>query len=121
VQLLETAKLAQGNDELVAMISTIMLTCDKRKGRLSNSFCYMLRKLNYPVVGDRFCKQELSMLPRSCRSVMKSKLHLGCFGIDVTKLFSSFQDGDSSILDIHIPIPERLTASHWKNVVNCCK
>ena len=108
IQLLESTTIIEDKISL----STIQITCSKRKGKLCNSLCYMLRKMNYPVVGDRFCKQELALLPRYCRNKMKSKLHIGCFGIKTTK--STLLDSDE--FQFQIPTPERFLSSHWKDI-----
>jgi len=57
------------------MLSTVEITTSSNanSGRLCNSLCFLLRKMNYPVVNDRFCKREYASLPRYVRNVLKNK------------------------------------------------
>ena len=117
IKLLESASLVEGDEDTI--LSSVRLTCNKREGKLCSSICYMLRKLNYPVVGDRFCKRELSVLPRSCRNMMKSKLHIGCFGIRINNaLLSEEISRDCSYTDVQVPLPARFSALYWKETLS---
>ena len=113
VQLLETSTLIEDGKNVT--LSTIRLSCSKYNGKLCSSLCFMLRKLSFPVVGDRFCKRELANLPRPCRNIMKSKLHIGCFGIKSNNMHPVLRGQDYLHINVDIPAPERFLASHWEN------
>lgn len=64
-------------------ISTLIARSRHDEGRLANVIPYILRKLGYPVVNDRFAKREYSCLPRKMKNVLKQKMCIGCYSLDI--------------------------------------
>lgn len=64
-------------------ISTLIARSRHDDGRLANVIPYILRKLGYPVVNDRFAKREYSCLPRKMKNVLKQKICIGCYSLDI--------------------------------------
>ena len=115
----------ENNEELSCSVD-VDITCTERvstpdlnlstlclAGSISGSgICSFLRKEGFPVVGDRFCRKEDLSLKRSIRNRMKNKLCLGCFALRLTS-----KDGNP-ITEISQPIPDKLSALHWKNFLH---
>lgn len=64
-------------------ISTLHIESSHDGGRLANTISYILRRLGYPVVNDRFAKRESSSLPRRMRNLMKQKVCIGCYQVNL--------------------------------------
>jgi hypothetical protein len=64
-------------------ISTLSIQSSHDDGRLANVISYTLRKLGFPVVNDRFAKRESSALPRRMKNILKHKVCIGCYRIDI--------------------------------------
>ena len=64
-------------------ISTLTIQSRFDDGRLSNVISYVLRKLSYPVVNDRFSRREYSALPRRMKNIIKQKVCIGCYQLDI--------------------------------------
>ncbi|KAL7531737.1 hypothetical protein ACHAWF_003890, partial [Thalassiosira exigua] len=83
---LENALLIKCEDTLQVAeqhMSTLSVQSRFDSGRLANVISFVLRKLGYPVVNDRFAKREYSALPRRLRNIAKHKVCIGCYRIDV--------------------------------------
>jgi hypothetical protein len=96
-------------EEKIPGLSTIIITSAYDSGRLSNVICFILRKIGYPVVNDRFCKREFSLLPRRMRNTIKKKLSIGCYGIIIRNL-----PVENS--RISISPPERIRCEYWQSL-----
>ena len=64
-------------------ISTLEIRSGHDDGRLANTISYILRKLGYPVVNDRFARREASALPRRMKNLLKQKVCIGCYQVDI--------------------------------------
>ena len=64
-------------------LSTLTVQSRFDDGRLANVISYVLRKLKYPVVNDRFGKKEYSALPRRIKNIVKQKVCIGCYHLDI--------------------------------------
>mmetsp|Transcript_19346 Transcript_19346/g.34982 ORF Transcript_19346/g.34982 Transcript_19346/m.34982 type:complete len:555 (+) Transcript_19346:507-2171(+) len=64
-------------------IATLTVQSSFDNGRLANVISFVLRKLGYPVVNDRFGKREYSALPRRLKNIVKQKICIGCYCVDV--------------------------------------
>lgn len=64
-------------------ISTLIARSRHDEGKLANVIPYILRKLGYPVVNDRFAKREYSCLPRKMKNILKQKICIGCYSLDI--------------------------------------
>eukprot|EP00984_Skeletonema_dohrnii_P030831 scaffold22661_cov157-Skeletonema_dohrnii-CCMP3373.AAC.1 len=64
-------------------ISTLSVSSCHDEGRMANVIPYILRKLGYPVVCDRFAKREYSRLPRKMKNVLKQKICIGLYSLDI--------------------------------------
>lgn len=94
--------------------STLEIQSAHGLGRLSNVISFVLRKMDFPVVNDRFCKRELSALPRIMRNMLKRKICICCNGLDI-KLTSEQVSSD----EIISTAPNKLTqCSHWRDILN---
>eukprot|EP00804_Cyclotella_cryptica_P004109 CCRYP_016854-RA/>CCRYP_016854-RA protein AED:0.00 eAED:0.00 QI:854/-1/1/1/-1/1/1/645/441 len=65
-------------------VSTLSIQSSHDDGRLANVISFTLRKLGFPVVNDRFAKRESSALPRRMKNLLKQKVCIGCYGIDIS-------------------------------------
>mmetsp|Transcript_27864 Transcript_27864/g.40741 ORF Transcript_27864/g.40741 Transcript_27864/m.40741 type:complete len:117 (+) Transcript_27864:122-472(+) len=111
------------------MLSTVEINASSNanSGRLCNSLCFLLRKMNYPVVNDRFCKREYASLPRYVRNVLKNKLCIGCYGVTIKRIFVNHDKGGkmpradtNEMTSVQVDSPERLYVSHWVGQ-DCCE
>jgi hypothetical protein len=95
----------------------------------SGSICNFFRHEGFPVVGDKFCKQEYSNLKRSIRNRIKNKLCMGCFKIEITiircenKNKNDFDDDDDDekIITNHViesPSLDKLSARFWEQFLH---
>ena len=100
-----------------AKLSTLVITCCGRRGRLSHSIAQYFRTVTKtPIVGDSFCSKEFASLPRSCRTKMKGKLQIGCYELSATRKNDCTNDDDTlKQYEFHVslPIPEKLLAKTW--------
>ena len=64
-------------------ISTLTASSRHDDGRLANVVPYILRKLGFPVVNDRFAKREYSSLPRKMKNILKQRICIGCYSLDI--------------------------------------
>ena len=93
----------QVNDQV---LSTLVVKSSYDDGRLANAISYVLRKLGYPVVNDRFCKREYSALPRRIKNIVKQKVCIGCYCVDV------MYEGEST--SVGIDSHNRTRCSFWR-------
>ena len=100
--------------ELSSYLSTVTIKSSLDSGRLSNSLCFLFRKAGFPVVNDRFCKRELSRLPRIMRNILKNKLCIGCYSI---KLLVSGIHNKTQTVNVSIEPQSRTLCSHWQNIL----
>jgi len=87
-------------------ISTLTIQSRFDDGRLSNVISYVLRKLSYPVVNDRFSKREYSAFPRRMKNIIKQKVCIGCYQLNIE------YEGESTI--VKIDIHKRTQCSFWR-------
>ena len=80
VDVLSISGTEEQNDQFV---STLTASSRHDDGRLANVIPYVLRKLGHPVVNDRFAKREYSCLPRKMKNILKQKMCIGCYSLDV--------------------------------------
>lgn len=92
-------------------LSTVTITTSSTSGGLCNAICYLLRKRGHPVVNDRFCRNEYLTLPRSIRNLIKNRLCISCYQVEL------IVDENSGRI-ISVPVPDRLLASHWQSHCN---
>lgn len=64
-------------------ISTLTISSSHDEGKMANVIPYILRKLGYPVVNDRFAKREYSHLPRRMKNILKQKICIGCYCLNI--------------------------------------
>lgn len=87
-------------------ISTLTVKSSFDNGRLANVISYVLRKQGHPVVNDRFGRREYSFLPRRMKNIVKQKVCIGCYRLDV-------EDGGEPIT-VHIDSHKRTQCSFWR-------
>ena len=92
-------------------ISTLKVQSRFDSGRLANVISYVLRKLGYPVVNDRFGKREYLALPRRMKNIIKQKVCIGCFALVVTDY-----EGVSST--VSIDSHKRTQCSFWRETLH---
>jgi hypothetical protein len=73
----------QNVGDTTTSISTLTIMSSYDDGRLANLISYTLRKLGFPVVNDRFAKREYSALPRRMKNLVKQKVCMGCYRLDI--------------------------------------
>ena len=107
---LDNALFIQCHDSLTVegeqKISTLTIQSRFDDGRLSNVISYVLRKLSYPVVNDRFSKREYSALPRRMKNIIKQKVCIGCYQLDIE------YEGESTT--VKIDSHKRTQCSFWR-------
>jgi len=92
----------KSNVDSVSALSTLVVAAGANTR--VDELCYGLRKtLGFPVVNDRVCRSEFIQLPRSVRNLIKNRLCIGCYGVQV--------DGKR----ITLPVPDRLSALYWQD------
>ncbi len=96
-------------------LSTLTVKSNFDAGRLSNLLCFLLRKTGFPVVNDRFCKHELSILPRIMRNILKNKLCVGCFSVDIT-IVDDIRN-EMKLTSVGIEPHSRTLCSYWKETL----
>jgi len=96
-------------------LSTVIIKSSFDSGRLSNLLCFILRKAGFPVVNDRFCKREHYILPRVMRNILKTKLCIGCFRLELT--YTDQCERKSTVV-VTIDSPTRLLCSYWNDVLS---
>lgn len=64
-------------------ISTLVIQSSHDNGRIANTISFTCRKLGYPVVNDRFAKRESSSLPRRMKNLLKQKVCIGCYQVEI--------------------------------------
>jgi len=92
-------------------LSTLSIHSKHDSGRLCSVISFVLRKLGYPVVNDRFCKRELAALPRRMRNILKQKICIGCYSLDI-----EVDPTTSTIVDY--PPHRRTQCSYWKDILD---
>jgi 16S rRNA U516 pseudouridylate synthase RsuA-like enzyme len=92
-------------------LSTLSIHSKHDSGRLCSVISFVLRKLGYPVVNDRFCKRELAALPRRMRNILKQKICIGCYSLDI-----EVDPMTSTIVDY--PPHRRTQCSYWKDILD---
>ena len=98
------------NDQGEIKISTLTVQSCHDDGRLANVISYILRKLGFPVVNDRFAKREFSALPRRMKNIMKQKICIGCFCLDVQY--------EGSTTTVGIESHKRTQCSFWREILS---
>ncbi len=83
IKLLDTLSISEAEGQDEQCISTLTVSSRHDEGRMANVIPYILRKLGYPVVNDRFAKREYSRLPRRMKNVLKQKICIGCYSLDI--------------------------------------
>ena len=71
------------DDSVQNIISTLTIQSSHDDGRLANTISFTLRKLGFPVVNDRFAKHESSVLPRRMKNLLKQKVCIGCYRVEI--------------------------------------
>ena len=89
-------------------LSTLRVTTSSKASGLCSAICFLLRKQGHPVVNDRSCRREYLSLPRSIRNLIKNRLCIGCYEVNMCI------DGEEPIAPVSMDIPERVFASHWQ-------
>lgn len=72
----------------------------------SASVCQWMRRLGYPVVGDRKCRREYLGLKRSIRNRIKDKVCLRSHRVEVDG--TAYPPGETQI-------PDKLSATYWED------
>ncbi|GFH52190.1 hypothetical protein CTEN210_08666 [Chaetoceros tenuissimus] len=91
------------------MISTLTVKSSHDDGRIASVISFLLRKLGFPVVNDRFCKRELSLLPRRMKNILKQKICIECNHVNVE------YEGTNHSIEIE---PHRRTqCSFWREIM----
>ena len=80
---LDTLSILDAEEQDEQCISTLTVSSRHDEGRMANVIPYLLRKLGFPVVNDRFAKREFSHLPRRMKNVLKQKICIGCYSLDI--------------------------------------
>jgi hypothetical protein len=91
------------------VISTLTVRSSHDDGRLANVISFTLRKLGYPVVNDRFAKRESSSLPRRMKNLLKQKVCIGCYRIDICDEVSKHNQA------VSIEPHKRTQCKFWKD------
>jgi hypothetical protein len=102
----------QKDGHATVQLSTLSIQSTADHGKLCNVICYTLRKLGFPVVNDRFCKRELSVLPRIMRNILKDKLCIGCYDLKIQEEETNAEHNSS--IDPHL----RTQCSYWKDILS---
>jgi ribosomal 50S subunit-recycling heat shock protein len=89
-------------------ISTLVVKSSHDDGRLANTIAFTLRKLGYPVVNDRFAKRESSALPRRMQNLLKQKVCIGCYQVDIMDAVTQ----KSNV--VSVPPHSRTQCQHWR-------
>jgi len=92
-------------------LSTLSIQSKHDSGRLCSVISFVLRKLGYPVVNDRFCKRELAALPRRMRNILKQKICIECHSLDI-----EVDPMTRTIVDY--PPHRRTQCSYWKDILD---
>jgi len=79
-------------------------------GRLANVISFVLRKLGYPVVNDRFGKREFSALPRRIKNIVKQKVCIGCYCADV--------ECEGVVTMVNVERHKRTQCSFWREALS---
>jgi len=90
-------------------IATVTVTSRFDHGRLGNVISFVLRKLGHPVVNDRFGKREYSALPRRMKNIVKQKVCIGCYQVDV--------ECDSARTKVVIDSHKRTQCRFWREIL----
>lgn len=93
-------------------LSTLSIQSTAYHGKLCNVICHTLRKLGFPVVNDRFCKRELSALPRIMRNILKKKICIGCYDLKIQE--EEGKETNNITIDPH----SRTQCSYWKDIMS---
>eukprot|EP01082_Thalassiosira_pseudonana_P013698 g12069.t1.1.5e17418b g12069 g12069.t1 contig6:1154214-1155773(-) len=109
IQCLDTQQIPTDDGEHHNKISTLTVQSSHDDGRLANTISYVLRKLGYPVVNDRFAKREGSSLPRRMRNLMKQKVCIGCYRVDIQL--------NESISTVEVASHNRTQCKYWRDVL----
>jgi hypothetical protein len=83
IKSLDVLSIPQAGEQDEQFISTLSISSGHDDGRLANVIAYILRKLGYPVVNDRFAKREYSCLPRRMKNILKQKVCIGCYSLTI--------------------------------------
>ena len=83
IKSLEALSIPQAGDQDEQFISTLSISSGHDDGRLANVIAYILRKLGFPIVNDRFAKREYSCLPRRMKNILKQKVCIGCYSLTI--------------------------------------
>jgi hypothetical protein len=91
-------------------IETLEISSKYGSGKVVNTISFILRKMGYPVVNDRFCKREFAVLPRRMRNILKQKICIGCYSICL--------DLNGVQREIKIEPHRRIQASFWRQIMS---
>jgi 23S rRNA-/tRNA-specific pseudouridylate synthase len=105
IQCIDTYSIPNDDNSL----STLMIKSGHDDGRLANTISFTLRKLGHPVVNDRFAKRESSALPRRMKNLLKQKVCIGCYQVDVTN------EVTKQTYYVSIPPHNRTQCQYWKD------
>lgn len=89
-------------------VSTLSIKSSHDDGRLANVISYTLRKLGFPVVNDRFAKRESSAWPRRMKNLLKQKVCIGCYRVDI------YDDGAKQNHTVSIEPHNRTQCKFWR-------
>lgn len=110
IQCQDTYHVAQ-DDSSKSSISTVVIRSSYDDGRLANTISFTLRKLGYPVVNDRFAKRESSSLPRRMRNLLKQKVCIGCYKIELYD--EEVKQKHTASIEPH----NRTQCSYWRKIL----
>lgn len=103
----DTFQVLEGDEN--TMISTLAVKSSHDDGRIASVISFLLRKLGFPVVNDRFCKRELSFLPRRMKNILKQKLCIECNHVNI-----EYEGANHSI---EIEPHRRTQCSFWREIM----
>lgn len=103
----DTFQVLEGDENTI--ISTLAVKSSHDDGRIASVISFLLRKLGFPVVNDRFCKRELSLLPRRMKNILKQKLCIECNHVNI-----EYEDANHSI---EIEPHRRTQCSFWREIM----
>lgn len=98
-----------GNDN--TCIETLEISSRHGSGKIVNTISFILRKIAYPMINDRFCKREFASLPRRMRNILKQKICIGCYSVCVHL-------HDDIRREITVEPHRRTQASFWRQTMS---
>ena len=107
---LDTLSISGETRENEQCVSTLIVSSCHDEGRMANVIPYMLRKLGYSVVNDRFAKREYSYLPRKMKNIIKQKICIGCYSLDIE--FEQMKQR------VETEVHKRTQCEFWRNTLD---